>query len=38
MFIVFRMQFVYNMFQCKVSTSTEALLGLSDVIDGVFCA
>jgi len=28
MLIVLRMQFVYNVFQCSVSRSTEALLGL----------
>jgi hypothetical protein len=33
------MQFVYNIFQCNISTSTEALLGLSNddhIIDDVF--
>jgi len=33
------MQFVYNVFQCSVSRSTEALLGLSNddhIIDDVF--
>jgi len=39
MLIVLRMQFVYNVFQCSVSRSTEALLGLSNddhIIDDVF--
>lgn len=39
MLIVLSMQFVYNIFQCRVSRSTEALLGLSHddhIIDGVF--
>lgn len=33
------MQFVYNVFQCSISCSTEALLGLSHddhIIDDVF--
>lgn len=33
------MQFVYNVFQCSISCSTEALLGLSNddhIIDDVF--
>jgi len=40
MFIVFRIQFVCNMFQCNISTSTEALLGLcnDDVAGDVFDA
>jgi hypothetical protein len=29
-FIIFRTKFMYNMFKCKTSTSTEALLGLSN--------
>jgi hypothetical protein len=29
-FIIFKMKFIYNMFQCKISTSAEALLGLSN--------
>jgi len=39
MLIVLRIQFVYNVFQCSVSRSTEALLGLSNddhIIDDVF--
>jgi hypothetical protein len=39
MFIVCRMQFVYNVYQCSISRCTEALLGLSNddhIIDDVF--
>lgn len=39
MLIVLRRQFVYNVFHCTISRSTEALLGLSNddhIIDDTF--